>query len=190
MILRSRSADIRQSEILGKNLLEFIAPEDRESAVENMILMFDRRLGPKEYALIIKDGKKIPFEVNSDVLRRNDGSPYGTVNICRDISKRLEAEEALRESEKQYRLLVENANDAIFIAQDGKIKFPNPRTLEILGFPEEQPDGIPFADFIHPEDRERVVDLHRRKIVRRRTPADKLFLQDHQQRRQGILRCN
>ncbi|MDO9111735.1 MAG: PAS domain S-box protein, partial [Desulfatirhabdiaceae bacterium] len=154
----------QRTEILGKNLLEFIAPEDRESAAENMILMFDRRLGPKEYALITKDGNKIPFEVNSDVLRRNDGSPYGTVNICRDISKRLEAEEALRESEKQYRLLVENANDAIFIAQDGKIKFPNPRTLEILGFPEEQPDEIPFADFIHPEDRKRVVDVHRRRL--------------------------
>ena len=154
----------QRTEILGKNLLEFIAPEDRESAAENMILMFDRRLGPKEYALITKDGNKIPFEVNSDVLRRNDGSPYGTVNICRDISKRLQAEEALRESEKQYRLLVKNANDAIFIAQDGIIKFPNPRTLEILGFPEEQPDGIPFSGFIHPEDRERVVDVHRRRL--------------------------
>ncbi len=129
-----------------------------------MMLMFDRRLGPKEYSLIKKDGNKIPFEVNSDVLRRNDGSPYGTVNICRDISKRLEAEEALRESEKQYRLLVENANDAIFIAQDGKIKFPNPMAREILGFTKEQPEEIPFVDFIHPEDRERVLDLHRRKL--------------------------
>lgn len=154
----------QRSETLGKNIIEFIAPEDQKSAIENMILMYDHRLGPKEYALIAKDGNKIPFEVNSDVLRRNDGTPYGTVNICRDIRKRLQAEEALRESEKQYRLVVENANDAIFIAQDGKIKFPNPRTLEILGLPEELPDGIPFADFIHPEDRERIVDLHRRRM--------------------------
>jgi len=154
----------QRSEILGKNILAFIAPEDQESAVENMILMFERRLGPKEYAVVMKDGKKTPFEINSDVLRRNDGSPYGTVNICRDISKRLKAEEALRDSEKQYRLLFDNANDAIFIAQDGKIKFPNPRTLEIFGFKKEQPKDIPFADIIHPKDRERVVDLHRRRL--------------------------
>jgi two-component system, cell cycle sensor histidine kinase and response regulator CckA len=154
----------QQSEILGKDLLEFITPEDQKSAVENMLLMFDHRLGPKEYALIIKSGKQIPFEINSDVLRRNDGTPYGTVNICRDIRKRLEAEEALRESEKQYRLLVENAHDAIFIAQDGKIKFPNPRALEILGFTKEQPSEISFVDFIHTEDRKRVVDLHRRRL--------------------------
>jgi two-component system, cell cycle sensor histidine kinase and response regulator CckA len=154
----------KQSEILGKNLLDFIAPEDQKSAIENTILMFDRKLGPKEYTLVMKDGNTIPFEVNSDVLRRNDGTPYGTVSICRDIRNRLEAEEALRESEKQYRLLVENAHDAIFIAQDGKIKFPNPRALEILGFSNEQLSEIPFADFIHTEDRQRVVDLHRRRL--------------------------
>jgi two-component system, cell cycle sensor histidine kinase and response regulator CckA len=157
-------SDYQRAEVLGKNLLEFIAPEDQKSAIENFTLMFDRRLGPREYALVMKDGKKIPFEINSDVLRRNDGSVYGTVNICRDISKRLQAEEALRESEKQYRLLVENANDAIFIAQDGKIKFPNPRALEILGFTKELPEEIPFDDFIHPEDREIFVDKHRRRL--------------------------
>ena len=154
----------QQDEIIGKNFLEFIAPEDRETAAENLRLMFDSSLGPKGYAFISKTGEKIPFEVNSDVLRRQDGSAYGTVSICRDISKRMQAENALRESEKQYRLLVENANDAIFIAQDGMIKFPNPRALEILGFTQEQPEAIPFADFIHPKDRERVLDIHRRRM--------------------------
>jgi two-component system, cell cycle sensor histidine kinase and response regulator CckA len=154
----------QRDEIQGKNLLDFIAPEDQASAAENFGLMFKHRLGPREYSLVMKDGEKIPFEINSDVLRRNDGSVYGTVNICRDIGKRLQAEDALRESEKQYRLLVENANDAIFIAQDGKIKFPNPRALEILGFINEQPEEIPFIDFIHPEDREMVIDLHRQRM--------------------------
>jgi two-component system, cell cycle sensor histidine kinase and response regulator CckA len=154
----------QRTEIQGKNLLEFIAPEDQESAVENFGLMFEHKLGPREYKLVMKDGEKIPFEINADVLRRNDGSVYGTVNICRDISKRLQAEEAQRESEKQYRLLVENANDAIFIAQDGKIKFPNPRALEILGFTKEEPEEISFTDFIHPDDREMVIDMHLRRL--------------------------
>jgi two-component system cell cycle sensor histidine kinase/response regulator CckA len=154
----------QHTEILDKNLLEFIAPEDLESAIQNFSLMFERKLGPIKYTLIMKDGKNIPFEINSDVLRRNNGAVYGTVNICRDISKRLQAEEALRESEKQYRLLVENANDAIFIAQDGKIKFPNPRALEILGFTQEKPEEIPFVDFIHPDDRKTVIDMHLRRL--------------------------
>ncbi|MGD9973174.1 MAG: PAS domain S-box protein [Desulfatirhabdiaceae bacterium] len=153
------------SEFLEKNFLEFIAPEDHAVVLQNFTLMFNQRLGPKEYHLVMKDGKKIPFEINSDVLRGNDGSPYGIVNVCRDISTRLKAEEALKESEQQYRLLVENANDGIFIAQDGKIKFPNPRTLEILGFAKARTEEMFFVDFIHPQDRETVLDMHRRRLA-------------------------
>ena len=120
--------------------------------------------GPKEYTLVMKAGEKIPFEINSDVLRRNNGTPYGTVSICRDISMRLKAEEALKDSEKQYRFLVENANDAIFIAQDGKIKFPNPRAIwKFSGLPKHNRE-IQFFDFLHPKDCERVVDTHRRRM--------------------------
>ena len=83
MMLRSSISGYQRAEILGKNLLEFIAPEDQESAVKNMILMFERKLGPREYTLIMKDGKKIPFEINSDVLRRNDGSLWDRKHLPR-----------------------------------------------------------------------------------------------------------
>jgi PAS domain S-box-containing protein len=92
----------QRAEVQGKYLLEFIAPEDQESAIENMSLMFDRSLGPKEYTIVMKDGEKIPFEINSDVLRRNDGSPYGIVNICRDITDRKQAEADKVKLEEQY----------------------------------------------------------------------------------------
>ena len=40
----------------------------------------------------MKDGRKIPFEVNGDVLRNEDGTPFGCVYICRDITQRKQAE--------------------------------------------------------------------------------------------------
>ena len=49
---------------------------------------------------------------------------------CEDVTDRKRTEEALRESEEKYRSLVANAMDAIFIVQDGLIKFPNARTSE------------------------------------------------------------
>lgn len=61
---------------------------------------------------------------------------------------------ALRDSEKKYRLLFENATDAIFITQGGTIKFPNPKALELIGYTQEEISKIQYKDLIHPEDRE------------------------------------
>ena len=79
--------------MIGQNMFSFIAPEDQDKAARNTALMFERKLGPQEYHLIMKDGRKLLVEVNGDVLRNEDGSPYGMVQICRDITERKRAEE-------------------------------------------------------------------------------------------------
>ncbi|HET58382.1 MAG TPA: PAS domain S-box protein [Deltaproteobacteria bacterium] len=63
-----------------------------------------------------------------------------------------------------YRLLVENANEAIFVAQDGYIRYANPKTLELSGYSREELLSEPFAEKIHPEDRDMVVDRHVRRL--------------------------
>jgi PAS domain S-box-containing protein len=75
-----------------------------------------------------------------------------------DTTKIKQAQEALQKSEERYRLLFNNANDAIFIAQDGIVKFPNRKVEEVLGYSVEELKQIPFTELIHPEDRERVVE--------------------------------
>lgn len=79
-------------------------------------------------------------------------------------TERDAAERTLRESEKKYRQLVENARDVIFIAQDGLIKFSNKRASELLGYAREELYSIPFVEFIHPDDRDAVVDRHIRRV--------------------------
>jgi PAS domain S-box-containing protein len=71
----------------------------------------------------------------------------------------------LKQAEERYRLLFENANDAIFIAQDNKIKFPNPRALEILDLGAQELEKRNFAEFIHPDDRQMVLTMHRRRLA-------------------------
>ena len=82
-----------------------------------------------------------------------------------EINERMQAEEALRMSEEKYRILVENANDAIFIAQDGVTKFPNKKTEELTGYSAEDLAIMPFIDFIHPDDREIVMERHQRRLA-------------------------
>ncbi|MBW2622740.1 MAG: DUF3365 domain-containing protein, partial [Deltaproteobacteria bacterium] len=93
------------------------------------------------------------------------GIGLGVHRIGRHIAERDRAEEALRESEEKYKLLVENADDAIFIAQDEAVKFPNPKTEQMTGYSAEELAKIRFGDFIHPEDREKVIDRHRRRLT-------------------------
>ena len=86
-------------------------------------------------------------------------------NLAATIIQKNIAEKTLRESEEKYRLLFENANDAIFVVQDQSIKFPNPRTLELAGYSAEELAKIPFADLVHPEDKALVIERHIRRLA-------------------------
>jgi PAS domain S-box-containing protein len=92
-----------------------------------------------------------------------------------EVSERKRAEETLRESEEKYRLLVENANDAIFIAQDEVIKFPNPKTEEMISYTEDELAKTPFVNIIHPEDREMVLDRYKRRLMGEELPSTYSF---------------
>jgi len=81
-----------------------------------------------------------------------------------DITERKQAEEALRTSEARYRLLVENANEVIVVAQDGMLKFVNRMTVELFGYSEQELTSRPFPEFVHPDDRGMVVERHLKRL--------------------------
>ncbi len=95
--------------------------------------------------------------------------------LQQEIAERRQVANALRESEEKYRLLVETANEAIFIAQDGVIKFPNPKTIEMTGYSEREVVAMPFVNLIHPDDREMVVERHLQRLNGERPPSDYFF---------------
>jgi PAS domain S-box-containing protein len=80
------------------------------------------------------------------------------------IIDRLSSRQALQASEEKYRLVVENAREAIFVAQDGMMKFANRNTARLIGYREEELPSMPFVNLIHPDDREFVIDRHLRRL--------------------------
>ena len=97
----------------------------------------------------------------------------GAIANAELFAQRRKIEDALRESEEKYRILVQNANDAIFIAQDGKVKFPtfrapNPKFFQVTGYSAEElakaPPTTSFLQFIHPEDQKMVMDRHLKRM--------------------------
>jgi PAS domain S-box-containing protein len=95
--------------------------------------------------------------------------------LKREIAQRNLAQEALRESEKKYRFVVDNANDAIFIVQDEVVKFPNPKTSDLTGYSAEELSKISVVNLIHPEDMEMVRDRHQRRLSGKKPPATYSF---------------
>jgi len=84
--------------------------------------------------------------------------------------KGKKAEDALRKSEEKYRNVVENSQEAIFIAQDGKLVFVNRATLNLTGYSEKKFMSEPFTEFIHPDDRNTVVNNHFRRLKGEEVP--------------------
>ena len=66
--------------------------------------------------------------------------------------------------EEKYRLLVENAMSAIFVLQNGVIKFPNPKTIELLGHSADELLKVPFVNHIHQDDREMIAERQKSKL--------------------------
>jgi len=70
----------------------------------------------------------------------------------------------LRQSEENYRLVVDNANDAIFVIQDEVIKFANPKVEELTGYASKELARTSFVPLIHPEDRDMVLETYKKRL--------------------------
>ena len=87
-----------------------------------------------------------------------------TRDLESEIAERRYAEDLLRESEEKYRLIFENANDAIFLTANGRIQFINPKAYELTGYFPKHVIGKIFTDFIHPDYREKVIENHFKRL--------------------------
>jgi PAS domain S-box-containing protein len=82
-----------RQELEHHKLFEFIPPEEHARAIQNMKkVMEEGSHYINEYHLFTKDGRRIPYEITSDVFRGKDGTPSGFVHVCRNISQRKQAE--------------------------------------------------------------------------------------------------
>ena len=104
----------KREEIEGQNVLKFVVHREQEVAKKNLKLLLNSRLTPTEFNLLAKDGREIPFEINGDVLRKEDGTLFGMVHVCRDITERKRTERVLRENEERLRGITQNLPGIIF----------------------------------------------------------------------------
>jgi PAS domain-containing protein len=87
------------------------------------------------------------------------------IAIIRNITERKILDDALMDSEEKYRNLVERANDAIIIIQDGIIRYANMRSAEMWHSNIEDIIGKQFIEFIDPKEIPKVVERYKRRMA-------------------------
>ena len=86
-------------------------------------------------------------------------------SLKKELENYQQAGNQAQADELKYRSLVESANEAILVVQNGTIQYVNPKTEEIFGYSHNELISQPIATFIHEKDSEMVTRRHERRIV-------------------------
>jgi PAS domain S-box-containing protein len=147
-----------ESEILGEHFSRFYTEADRAAGLPRRALEIATREGKFEGEgwRCRKDGTRFWAYVVIDAIRDAAGNLLGFVKITRDLTERKLAEEALRNSEQQFRLLVQGVTDyAIYMMTPaGQVSSWNAGAERIKGYRPEEIIGRHFSQFYTEEDRQ------------------------------------
>ncbi len=157
-----------RDEAQGRNLTELIIPpphrKHHNAGIERFLRdgsgqILNRRV---ETMALHRSGHEFHAELSVWPVRTADGYTFSA--FVRDISRRKANERLIEESEAKYRKVVENVNEGILVTAGGRILYANPKALALTGLDDETAKSKPFIEFIHADDRERVLGNHLRRL--------------------------
>jgi len=138
-------------DMVGREYLDFIFPEDRESVTRKFHDTLNGDYSPFEYRIVTHD-KRVRWVHSSSRRVLENGMPSGIQGVFSDITERKLAEQSLRESEEKYRLLVENAGIAVVLVdREGVIQLANSTAMKYLENKPRNDNKTTMRDFFPAE---------------------------------------
>ncbi|MEE9913738.1 MAG: PAS domain S-box protein [Deltaproteobacteria bacterium] len=145
-----------REELIGQNSDQY-TDEDHIKTIHQIFRSMYRTGLPvngMEYVYIRKDGMKAFAELSASLIRNAEGSPMGFRGISHDITDRKKMEDALRENEKRYRMIVENMHDSITtLDMNFKATYQSPSEVRLTGFAPEEAMQLTPDQVMTPESR-------------------------------------
>ena len=145
-------------QVAGQSVESLLAPEWREPYMElhrRVLLGESRQL---QFEIVALKGARRWLETHAVPLRDAYGSVTAHLAITRDITQHKRHEIALRESEERYRAIVETTEEWIWeVDAEGRMVYNNPAIQTILGYKAADLLGERTLDYMHEEDRAKVV---------------------------------
>jgi PAS domain S-box-containing protein len=163
-------------EVVGKNVYDLIAPEDRDGFKDFNERICQGEQGSLQFDIVGLEGKRRQMETHAAPLRNPDGTVVHLA-VTSDISERKRAEELLRRSEERFRGLVNASSDVVYHMSPD---WSEMRQLDGRGFIADtaKPRKDWLKEYIHPDDQPLVL-----RTIREALRTKSIFELEHRVRR-------
>jgi PAS domain S-box-containing protein len=155
----ARSLGYRPEDGIGHNLREFLAPSVRHEFEAYLERIRRNASDSGLLRLVARDGGERVW-LYRNALYEEPGRAPCVLGHAQDITERLQAEQALRESEARFRMMADTAPVLIWMSgPDGGCTFLSKPRLDFTGRSLDDELGLGWADAVHPDDRARCLDI-------------------------------
>jgi PAS domain S-box-containing protein len=149
-----RNLGYHMEELIGMNYRAYTAAEDADKVYQtfNQAYLTGQPSRAISFKIIQKDGSTRQAELSAFPLQNEKGEIIGFRGVGRDVTERLRMEEALGQSEKRYRTVMDDMEEAYF-EEDlaGNFTFFNDETCRQLGYSREELMGMNYRSYVSPE---------------------------------------
>lgn len=159
----------REAEALGLPLEVFYPEEERTRGIPGQVLAEAYKTGVTRRRgwRLRRDGSRFWAEVTLSALYDAEGQLTGYSKITSDRTEQHEAEQRREESERRFRVLIEEASDVVSILDPtGRRRYVSPAVEKLLGVPASELIGTSAFAQLHREDRPRAEALFAELLAR------------------------
>jgi PAS domain S-box-containing protein len=162
---------VSEGELMGKSLNVFLDESQKQLVKEQTNKRSKGESSGYELDIIKQDGAKVNLFVHAIPNVNGEGEVIGTLAFFRDITANKKAERELENSHNQYRTILENTSEGVFVAKDGFVLFANNAVEKFTGYRYSDNHRLSFYEIVHPDDRALVKQNYEKRLTGATIPA-------------------